>query len=104
MRAEDDGWRSRGDTDHLCLFLGIRSSFAMDAREFTGSAEVTGGCAYFFLRRANKEREEQPLGRILLYRYSFQSDCATFVDELMSTMVPTWFIPPEDAPLLPRLQ
>ena len=104
MQAEDDGWRRRGDTDHLCLFLGL-SSFAMDAREFTGSAEETGGCAYFFLRRLHKEREEQPLGRILLYRYSFQSGTATFVDELSTMVIPTWFIPrPRMSPLLPRVQ
>ncbi|RLN42934.1 hypothetical protein C2845_PM01G13000 [Panicum miliaceum] len=63
MRVEDDGWRRRGDTDHLCLFLGPRSSFAIDAREFAGSAEVAGGCAYFFLRHLNY-KEGEPLGTI----------------------------------------
>ncbi|XP_039780847.1 uncharacterized protein LOC120648171 [Panicum virgatum] len=104
-RAEDDGWRSRGDTDHLCLFLGLRSSLAMDARESPGSVEVSGGCAYFFLRRQNKERVEQTLGRIHLYRYSFRSDTATFVDELNTVVIPTWFVPrPRMSPLLPRVQ
>ncbi|KAL6900718.1 hypothetical protein ACP4OV_005394 [Aristida adscensionis] len=34
--------------DHVCLFLDWKTSsgFAVDAREFTGADEITGGCAY----------------------------------------------------------
>ncbi|RLN16216.1 hypothetical protein C2845_PM02G28700 [Panicum miliaceum] len=44
MQVGDEGrprWvesdHRRGDTDHLCFFLGLQGSFAVDAREYAGS-------------------------------------------------------------------
>ncbi|CAN6313096.1 unnamed protein product [Urochloa humidicola] len=104
-RPGDEGWRRRGGAGgHLCFFLGPRSSFTVDALEFAGSAEVAGGCAYFFLR--HPERTERALLRdIGVYRYSFQSGTATVVGELHSLVIPIWFMPrPRMSPLPPRAQ
>ncbi|RLN17424.1 hypothetical protein C2845_PM02G28720 [Panicum miliaceum] len=113
MQVEDDGWHrwverehGRGDTitDHLCFFLGRKSSFAIDAREFAGSAEVTltGGCAYFFYWHPKCTESEQIDG---VYRYCFRSGTVTVVDELPTIIIPMWFMPrPRISPLLPRVQ
>jgi hypothetical protein len=105
MQVQDDGWHrwvpkehTRGD--HLCFFLSSTSSFAVDAREFAGSPEVTGGwCAYFFGLHPNNNM------KLVVFRYSFLSGIATLVDELPTTFViPVWFMPrPRISPLLPRV-
>jgi len=70
-----DGGRPRwveSDGDHLCLFLSFQGSLAVDAREYAGSTEVTGGCAFFFSWHP----------KFTVYRYSFRSGTTTVVDEL----------------------
>ncbi|KAG2610725.1 hypothetical protein PVAP13_4KG214600 [Panicum virgatum] len=107
MQVGDEGrprWvesdHGRGDTDHLCFFLSSRGSFAVDAREYAGSAEVTGGCAFFcswhptitLVRRF-----------YVVYKYSFRNGKVTVVAELHTFFdkLPMWFIPRPRMPPAP---
>ncbi|CAN6301188.1 unnamed protein product [Urochloa humidicola] len=107
MQVGDEGrprWverqHGRDDGDHLCLFLGSMGSFAVDAREFAGSAEVTGGCAYLFGWLPKYWTKSKHIYGV--YKYSFQSGTATVVDELPTFFekFPMWFKPrPRTPPL-----
>lgn len=109
MQAQDSGWHrwvetERTETDHLCFFLGSKSSLAIDAREYAGS--VTGGCVYFtFWPMKWTEMSEVVCG---VYRYCFRSGTATVVDELPTgILIPMWFMPRPSVSLstsLPRVQ
>ena len=90
-----DGVRPRwveSDGDHLCLFLSFQGSLAVDAREYAGSTEVTGGCA-FFVSRHPKFTVTRPLYGV--YKYSFRNGKVTLVAELRTFFdkIPMWFIP-----------
>nr|CAB3502739.1 unnamed protein product [Digitaria exilis] len=95
MQVGDEGWPrwvERKHTGHLCLFLDWKGSFAVDAREFAGSAEVIGGCAYYFSWHPRWTASNQLYG---VYRYSLQNGTATLVDELPTFFdrLPMWSMP-----------
>ncbi|KAL6661879.1 hypothetical protein ACP70R_001263 [Stipagrostis hirtigluma subsp. patula] len=102
LEGRDDGraprWVGRGHggrgIDHMCLFLDWVSSsgFAVDAREFTAGAEVTGGCAYGLGTDQDFTARESVHG---VYRYSFKDGTATVVDELPAAFDRTaiWYTP-----------
>lgn len=99
LEAGDDGgpprWveRERGrGTEHVCLFLGWESSFAVDAREFA-DAEVAGGCAYYFVARLPRWTKGNEVHGV--WRYRFKDGKATVVDELpaMFDRKSMWYTP-----------
>ncbi|KAL6644466.1 hypothetical protein ACP70R_016074 [Stipagrostis hirtigluma subsp. patula] len=89
--------------DHMCLFLGWRSSssFAIDAREFAG-AKVTGdgGCAFLV---AGYQNGGSMCG---VYRYTFMGRKTEVMDELLAPFNRTsmWYMPqPRISHVLSRL-
>ncbi|CAO2173553.1 unnamed protein product [Urochloa humidicola] len=78
--------------EHVCLFLGWESSFAVDAEGFAGG-EVAGGCAYFVARHPRwTEKVEEVYG---VWRYRFKDGTVTVVQELpgMFYKKSMWYTP-----------
>uniref|UniRef100_A0A0D9XGV9 RRM domain-containing protein n=1 Tax=Leersia perrieri TaxID=77586 RepID=A0A0D9XGV9_9ORYZ len=76
--------------DDHALFLGIPTSFAVDAARFAtgGGGEVTGGCAYFFLGTRHLGGPEA----CHLYRYNFHDNVTTVIT---SKLPPGWIQKPD---------